>query len=515
MNSLVKLREQVANFMQYYLLLHIVTVPVLGIMNDLPGVWWATGGTALFAILNFVAHKLDPHSETTSYVTGVCLMLIVALNLAMFSGDEWQLDMHMYFFAALAILVSYSSWRIILVATAVVAVHHVLTFLIAETYVFPEGAKFSRVLLHAGILATEAVVLMWIAHKVQDLFSSTDKAHQEALDAVKEAETLKVAAESTAEEAKALMADKEQAQEEARLAAEAQEQERARMAEVERERLQSIVANFEASITKTVEEIVTAAADLNVKAEQITNASADGEQNLSSVSNATVTASENVQTVAASAEELSASVAEIAQQVAHANQASNDAVEHSRRTNEEITELSKEADSIGTVVALISDIAEQTNLLALNATIEAARAGEAGKGFAVVASEVKSLASQSANAADEIQSKITAMQNATGSAVQSISTITGVIEDLSQGSTSIAAAVEEQDSATREIARSAALASDGTQAATGSVSNVSGSIQETLNMSTDLRTASEALNQLANNLKDGSQAFVESLKQNS
>jgi methyl-accepting chemotaxis protein len=512
MNTLNQIRQDVSKLMSYYLLAHIIIVPIAGLIIGSAGIWWATAGTAILAILNMVAQKLDPNSDMADFVSAAALMLIVAIMVAMFSGHPWQIDMHMYFFAALAILVTYSSWKVIFVATAVVAVHHLLTNFIAPSFVFPDDGNIFRVMLHAVIIVVEALVLMWIANKVQELFTSSDQATQEALEAVKEAENLKVAAEATAAEAQALMADKEQAEEQARMAAEAREQERANMAELERERLKNIAEEFDASITKTVEEIANAAAALNAKAEQITNASADGEQNLSSVSSATVNASQNVQTVAASAEELSASVAEIAQQVSHANEASNSAVDHSRRTNEEISQLSKEADSIGTVVALISDIAEQTNLLALNATIEAARAGEAGKGFAVVASEVKSLASQSANAADEIQAKITAMQNATGSAVKSISTITGVIEDLSQGSTSIAAAVEEQDSATREIARSAALASDDTQAATGSVSNVAGSIQETLNMSTDLRSAAEDLNALATDLKSGSQAFVGNLK---
>src|SRR3546814_9741217 len=75
--------------------------------------------------------------------------------------------------------------------------------------------------------------------------------------------------------------------------------------------------------------------------------------------------------------------------------------ETARTTNGQVEGLAASAQKIGNVVSLIQDIAEQTNLLALNATIEAARAGEAGKGFAVVASEVKSLAMQTAKARSE------------------------------------------------------------------------------------------------------------------
>ncbi len=110
--------------------------------------------------------------------------------------------------------------------------------------------------------------------------------------------------------------------------------------------------------------------------------------------------------------------------------------------------LSRAAQQIGDVVKLITAIAEQTNLLALNATIEAARAGEAGRGFAVVASEVKSLASQTAKATDEISSHITGMQLATQESVAAIKEIGQTIGQISRIAGTIATAVEQQSSAT-------------------------------------------------------------------
>jgi methyl-accepting chemotaxis protein len=131
------------------------------------------------------------------------------------------------------------------------------------------------------------------------------------------------------------------------------------------------------------------------------------------------------------------------------------------------------------VVRIISDIAGQTNLLALNATIKAARAGDAGKGFAVDASEVKALATQTAHATEEIAAQTKAIQEATQSSARLIQGIAETIGLVEQATATIAAAVEEQAAATQEISRSVGQAEQGTRDVSGGIFGVSETAQQT------------------------------------
>ena len=120
-------------------------------------------------------------------------------------------------------------------------------------------------------------------------------------------------------------------------------------------------------------------------------------------------------------------------------------------TNQSIEALAEAAKTIGDVVKLISDIAGKTNLLALNATIEAARAGDAGKGFAVVASEVKSLATQTTKATEQIAQYIASIQNATSDTVKAMQSIGSTIGEINQISDGVATAIDEQRANTADI----------------------------------------------------------------
>jgi methyl-accepting chemotaxis protein len=106
--------------------------------------------------------------------------------------------------------------------------------------------------------------------------------------------------------------------------------------------------------------------------------------------------------------------------------------------------LSSHVGAIESILGLIREIAGQTNLLALNATIEAARAGDAGRGFAVVAQEVKSLASQTARATDDVTAKITAIQQATKQTVEANGSIRRTVEEVQTSADRIRRAMEMQ-----------------------------------------------------------------------
>lgn len=183
-------------------------------------------------------------------------------------------------------------------------------------------------------------------------------------------------------------------------------------------------------------------------------------------------AAANVSRVAAATEELSHSIGEINRQLARNQSIVGEAVVRSTTATKQYAGLSDAAQKIGDVIKIIRDIAEQTNLLALNATIEAARAGEAGRGFAVVASEVKSLAVQTAKSTEDISTQVSAVQQSVRTAVSSVRDIEQSMAEVSANTATAAASVVQQNSATSEISLNAVGAAQGTTTVVSLLSQV-------------------------------------------
>ncbi len=269
---------------------------------------------------------------------------------------------------------------------------------------------------------------------------------------------------------------------------------------------------FEAAVGAIVSNVSASAVQLETAAGTLTR-TAETTQSLSSkVAGTSEGASSNMQSVASATEELSASVNEIGERVRESNQIAEAAVKQAEQTDGRIGKLSRAAQEIGDVVKLITAIAEQTNLLALNATIEAARAGEAGRGFAVVASEVKSLASQTAKATDEISTHILGMQDATRESVAAIKAIGGTIGQISEIASSISAAVEQQSSATQEIARSVQNVARGTNEAAADIMQVNRGATETGSASENVLHSARTLSNESTRLRAELDRFMANIR---
>ncbi len=160
-----------------------------------------------------------------------------------------------------------------------------------------------------------------------------------------------------------------------------------------------------------------------------------------------------VTSVAAAVEQMYQTIEEIAASTNRGLAITGHAVEMIEQTSTTLDELGVSSDEVGAVVGLINDIAEQTNLLALNASIEAARAGTGGQGFAVVANEVKQLATQTSDATTRINDRIEVMKQKVARAVEDSGDVTETISAINEISSSIAAAVEEQAVTMSEISR--------------------------------------------------------------
>jgi methyl-accepting chemotaxis protein len=462
--------------------LHLPIVAIVALLNGTALLWPSVMAIVLAGAAT-ASWWVDRAGPGTRLTVAVALIGMVSLLVFVLSGP-WQIDLHMYYFAAFALIAAYCDWRAVLAAAATTALHHLILNFAYPAAVFPGGADFARVVLHAVIVVLECGVLIWLTHQLATLFAASSKAIADA---------------------GAANARQRQLEDERRgLEAKSVEQRRQAMI--------SVAGEFERNVLSVVREVGEAVDAVGGSARSLTGTTETVKQRSAAVASASAQASTNVQTVAAASEELSASITEISRQVSQSATIAGQAVTEADHTNTAIQGLAEAAQKIGDVVKLINDIAGQTNLLALNATIEAARAGEAGKGFAVVASEVKSLATQTAKATEDISAQVSAIQSATQDSVRAIAGIGKTIGEINQIATTIAAAVEEQGAATQEIARNVQEAARGTAEASENITGVTQAAGESGQAAGHVLTASETLTRQAAQLRSQVDTFLAQIK---
>ncbi|MGV2098579.1 methyl-accepting chemotaxis protein [Rhizobium sp. 21-4511-3d] len=519
MNSLEKLRNMVGPYV-------VGLLWVNALLTALHQIVAAEQFQATPVIAQFLVAALatanwakDRTGANTRIISSIAHAVSVSILVYAFEGSGLQIDIHMYFFASLAICAAWIDWKAVVAYAGVVALHHVLLYVLAPLAVFPGASGFDRVILHAVVLVLQAGALIGLTRAVTLSFSSADA----GIAAAQAAQTAERDMSAKAREADR-MADQERHQREAE-----KQHERAAidfavktlhgaLSELSSgnlqvrigERLAGDLDNLRAHFNQSVENLQNAVA-------QATDATATVRSGAGQISDAardlsvrterqavaiqeTVTALENVENAvrhsSATADRVGVLVSRARSGAEHSGEIVTSAVDAMGR-------IENSAREINQIIGVIDEIAFQTNLLALNAGVEAARAGEAGKGFAVVAQEVRELAQRSATAAKEIKQLITASSGHVRSGVtlvdqagEALNKIAAEVTEISSHVTTIVTGAREQATGLRDISSAIAQIDSSTQ-------QNSAMVEETSAATAALSREADTLEQLMSGFRTG------------